>query len=198
MRIISALTRKKRLLVSGFLIFAVLFVLVAAVFIAVLGLREDVFPADIAVVLGNEVYADGTCSPRLAGRLERAVSLYELGLCDKVVVSGGVGSSGFDEAVAMRNYLVSRDVASEDIVVDSSGVNTRATARFTARHMRERGLGSAIAVSQFFHLPRAVRAFEAEGVSRVGSAFARYFEWGDLLSALREVPAYLAYAMRVK
>lgn len=198
MRIIPKLTRKKRFLITSSVVLAVLLVIVAAVFISVLGLREDVFPADIAVVLGNEVYADGTCSPRLAGRLERAVSLYELGLCNKVIVSGGVGLSGFDEAVAMRNYLVSRDVASEDIVVDSSGVNTRSTAQFTARYMKDHGLGSAIAVSQFFHIPRTVRAFEAAGVPRVGAAFARYFEWGDILSTFREVPAYLAYALGMK
>lgn len=178
--------------------FTVLLIAVAALFISIRGFHEDIFPADAAVVLGNQVYEDGTCSPRLAGRLERAISLYGQGVCGKIIVSGGVGQSGFDEAVAMRDYLLSRDVSSGDIIVDSNGVNTRATAQFTARYMREKSLGSVIAVSQFYHIPRSVLAFRKEGVPRVGSAFARYFERSDIFSTLREVPAYLAYAAGIR
>lgn len=197
MKNITRPSNKKRAVIAAIAILA--FLLVApALLLSLLGLRENVFPADVAVVLGNEVYADGTCSPRLAGRLERAVDLYEAGECGKIVVSGGVGLSGFDEGVGMRNYLLSRGVPGGDVVVDSNGVNTRATAQFTARYMKEHGLGSAIAVSQFFHIPRAVMAFRAEGVPRVGAAYARYFEWRDVLSTLREVPAYLVYAMGMK
>ncbi len=193
----TKIVNKKRTIIAVITVLA--FLLVApTLLISFLGFRENIFPADVAVVLGNEVYADGTCSPRLVGRLERAVDLYRAGDCKKIIVSGGVGLSGFDEGVGMRNYLLSQRVPRGDIVVDSHGVNTRATARFTARYMREHGLGSAIAVSQFFHIPRTVMAFRAEGVPRVGAAYARYFEWGDVLSTLREVPAYLAYAIGLK
>lgn len=187
----------KRKCLIGVVCLALLPVL-AALAISICGLLENVFVSDVAVVLGNEVYADGTCSPRLIGRLDRAVSLYREGLCDTIIVSGGVGLSGFDEATGMRDYLLTQGVPETDIVLDSQGVNTRATARFTAAYLRENGLEKAIAVSQFFHMPRSVKAFRKEGVPKVGSAYARYWELRDIFSTLREVPAYFAYAIGVK
>ena len=162
------------------------------------GLKEDIFPADLAVVLGNEVYADGTPAPRLAGRLDRAVDLYNGGFCKKIVVSGGVGKSGFDESVGMQRYLIAKGIPSDDIVADGLGVNTRATADFTVRYMRENGLDSVIAVTQFFHVPRSVMTLKSYGIERVGSAYARYFEPRDVLSTLREVPAVFAYSLGLK
>ncbi len=174
------------------------FLLIPALAISFRGLREDVWSADIAVVLGNEVYADGTPAPRLAGRLDRAVHLYREGLCKKIVVSGGVGKSGFDESVGMQRYLVAQGIPSDDIVVDGLGVNTRATANFTVRYMRENGLNSVIAVTQFFHVPRSVMTLKSYGIDRVGSAYARYFEPRDIFSTFREVPAVFAYSLGLK
>ena len=175
-----------------------LVVLAATAVLAVSGLRERVFPADVAVVLGNEVYRSGHPAPRLAARLDRAVDLYRQGLVKTVIVSGSVGKSGVDEATAMREYLLRAGVPAGAIVADPSGANTRLTAVFTAAYLREQGQTSAIAVSQFFHLPRSRLAFEQEGVPLVGSAAADYFEWRDVYSTLRELPGYLAYLARLK
>lgn len=191
--------RKKRiptlLRVAALLSFCVL---LAAGGICLWGLHENVFPADVAVVLGNEVYADGTPAPRLAARLDRAQNLYADGLCATLIVSGGVGRSGYDEAVAMRDYLVARGVPGSAVAVDSHGVNTRATARFVAEYLRARNQTSAIAVSQYFHLLRTESAFRAEGVPVVGRAYARYVEARDVFSVLREVPAVVFYFLGLR
>ncbi|HLO34943.1 MAG TPA: ElyC/SanA/YdcF family protein, partial [Candidatus Deferrimicrobium sp.] len=56
-------------------------------------------PADAAVVLGARVYADGAPSPLLADRIATGVELYRAGLVPRLVMSGGDGADGFNEAV---------------------------------------------------------------------------------------------------
>ena len=185
-------------IVTIFVLILLAILVLPAVAISLRGLEENVFHADLALVLGNKVYSDGTVAPRLAGRLDRALALYGEGMCERIVVSGGVGASGFDEAAAMRNYLLERGVPEERIVVDSGGVNTRASVDFTVGFMRENGLNSVLVVTQFFHIPRAVMALKSEGIPEVGCAYARYFELRDVYSTLREVPAFFAYSLGFK
>lgn len=173
--------------------------ILAAVWLSVTGLKEHIFAADAAVVLGNEVFADGTCSPRLKARLDAAVRLFERGVCRVIIVSGGVGESGYAEAYAMRDYLVAQGVSHNVIVVDCEGVNTRATARFTACYLAEHYQeGSAIVVTQFYHVPRCVMAFREEGIKHVGKTHSTRYRAEDVLALLREIPAYVAYWLGVK
>jgi uncharacterized SAM-binding protein YcdF (DUF218 family) len=160
------------------------------------GLRENVFKADAIVVLGNAVSPQGKPSPRLAARLDRGLELYQQGLSGTIIVSGGTGWQGVDEAWAMKEYLVSKGVPGAHIVVDSDGYTTWDTARFTADWLRENGGDSAIAVSQYFHMPRTVMAMERFGVPRAGSAYARFVEWRDGYSISREAPGWLYYRFR--
>jgi DUF218 domain len=83
-------------------------------------------PADVAIVLENTVYADGSPSPRLAARLDRAISI---GHTNLFFVSGGNDECGTGEALAMHRYLVRRGVPSNNIVVSGAGNDTWSTAR---------------------------------------------------------------------
>ncbi|MFL6520176.1 MAG: YdcF family protein [Chthoniobacterales bacterium] len=160
------------------------------------GLQDDLGSADLGIVLGNTVYPDGTPSPRLAARLDRALELHRQGLFQFVLVSGATGKEGRDEALAMRDYLLHRGVPSGDLLVDSNGGTTFATATNAHRLMHERGLHTALVISQYFHVPRAKLALRRSGVEKVYSAHAHYFELRDLYSAPRELIAFLRYALR--
>ncbi|MDL2283545.1 YdcF family protein [Oxalobacter sp. OttesenSCG-928-P03] len=177
-----------------------LFAVVAAAvgMIAHAGFNDRIFRADAGVVLGNHVYADGTPSPRLASRLDKAAELYKKGVIPLIIASGGKGKNQREEAPAMRDYLVRQGVPAKDIIVDTSGVDTRRTAVFTAAYLKARGLTSVIAISQYFHLPRCRIALESEGVEKVGTAHADYREWREVYSLLREIPGWLAYRLRLK
>lgn len=166
--------------------------------IALKGFSDTYSVADVAVVLGNHVYANGTPSPRLASRLDKAAYLYKKGFVPLIIVSGGRGMNKREEAPAMKQYLVDQGIPAGDIVEDPNGVDTRQTAVFTAAFLKKNGLKSAIAVSQYFHLPRCELAFEMEGVPEVGTAHADYREWREIYSLLREIPGYLAYRFRLK
>lgn len=96
----------------------------------------------------------------------------------------------------MREYLLQRGVPDAQVLTDSLGFTTYATAANARKMMRLRGLKSALVVSQYFHVPRARFALQRFGVEKVHSAHAHYFEWRDLYSAPRELIGLLSYAFK--
>lgn len=187
--------RRKKLLLASPLLLPAAFIL-GAVLIVADGLRDDIHPADVAVVLGNTVERDGRPSARLRARLDKAVELYRGGLFRHIIVSGGVGVEGFNEAEVMKSYLISQGVPEGRIVADGGGLTTSLTARNAARLMQEQGWQSALVISQYFHIPRTRLAVESCGVRPVYSAHAEYFELRDVYSIAREVIGYGAYLVR--
>lgn len=160
------------------------------------GLHDEIGQADLGVVLGNTVRSDGTPSPRLAARLDRTLELFQRGLFPLVLVSGARGQEGYDEAVAMRDYLVARGVPPAKVLIDSKGYTTLATTRNTLAVMQARQLHSVLVVSQYFHLSRAKLALRRVGVETVYSAHARFFSLRDFYSIARELVGFLSYLLR--
>jgi uncharacterized SAM-binding protein YcdF (DUF218 family) len=163
--------------------------------IAMDGVGDELGPADLAVVLGTKVGDDGRVSDRLAARLDRGAELYHRGVVPRIVVSGGRGRSGFEEADVMRGYLVAAGVPADRVVADRSGVDTWASARFVADFARRTGARRVLVVSQFFHVPRARLALRRQGLG-VGGAHADYHEPRDAWGLAREVPAWWLYLLR--
>lgn len=182
----------KRSAVNTFIVMATL-ILVAAIAISWDGLHDQVVHAELAVVLGNEINADGQPSKRLQGRLDAALELYMSGYVEAILVSGGIGANGFDEAAVMKKYLVEHGVLREKIYADNKGVNTFETARNVAELIRARHMGNPIVVSQYFHISRCRLALKKFGIEAVGNVHSTYFELRDIYSTFREVPAYVVY-----
>ena len=187
--------RRKKILLSSLLLMTGSFLLGAALIVAD-GLRDDIHPADVAIVLGNTVERDGRPSARLRARLDKAVELYRGGLFRHVIVSGGVGVEGFNEAEVMKRYLISQGVPGDNIIADGEGMTTSLTARNAAQVMKERRWRSALVISQYFHISRTRLAVRSYGVRPVYSAHAEYFELRDVYSIAREVIGYGGYLMR--
>ena len=187
--------RKRKLL--AFLVAAlVAWFIISAALISWSGLADDAVRADAAVVFGNTVLPDGRPSPRLQGRLDRALEIHREGLVPFIIVSGGIGVEGHDEAEVMKRYLVEHGVPAAAVHADGGGTNTLETARNASRLLAEKGMTSAVVVTQFFHVPRARRALRKCGVPTVHGAHARYFEWRDVYATAREVLAYYAYLLK--
>jgi uncharacterized SAM-binding protein YcdF (DUF218 family) len=160
------------------------------------GLRDNIRQVDSAVVLGNKVETNGQPSPRLQARLDKTLQLYQQGLFANVIVSGGVGIEGFDEAFVMKQYLVAHGIPEARIYVDSHGKTTYLTAKNTARIMKENNWQSVMVISQYFHIPRSKLALNKFGVSQVYSAHADFYELRDVYSTAREVVGYTSYFLR--
>ncbi len=168
----------------------------AAVAIAYDGLDDNVFNADIIIVLGNKVDCDGRLSPRLQARLNMAKELYNQGKAKSIFVSGGSGKEGFDEATVMSDYLIKKHIPTSAIVIDSKGVDTMATAKNASVYMKNQNFTSAIVVTQYFHVSRTKLALRQMGVSNLGNAHARIVETRDIYSLAREVIGYVVYAIK--
>lgn len=189
----------KRFIIRRFLLAVI--TLAALLFLATLvlvfaGLHDDPAHADLALVLGSKVERDGTPSLRLRARLDKTIQLYQAGLFSKIITSGGTGVEGFDESAVMRDYLVAHGIPRENVLLDSAGTTTFASALNTAQIARQQNAHSVLVISQYFHLPRARLALQRFGLAEVHTAHADYFEWRDLYSCPRELFGYVSYLFR--
>lgn len=129
------------------------------------GLTDYRRPADVIVVFGCRVNAEGGPSMALADRVRTGVELYHQGLASRLLFSGGPGEGEIHETEAMRRLAVYLGVPNSAIEVDRDGLNTQATVRnLAASEAYDQGSHSRIlAVSNFYHLPRIKLCFRRAG-----------------------------------
>lgn len=169
----------------------------ACAWVTVTGLADHAAPADIIIVPGNTVHADGTLSQRLQARLDAAIALYKGRLAPKILVSGGTGAEGRDEAAAMAAYLERNGVPATAIIRDAQGVTTAATAQNAAQYLRTLNGHSALVATQFFHVARTRLALERCGIRVSGTVHAQYFEMRDIYSLMRETVGLVYYQLKL-
>jgi vancomycin permeability regulator SanA len=170
--------------------------LISCAALVVSGFRDDIHKADVAIVLGNTVLPNGQPSPRLKARLDKVVQLYQQDLFSDVVVSGGIEPEGFDEALVMKQYLITHGLPGTHIFADRNGRTTYLTAKNLIPLAKEKHWKSIFVVSQYFHIPRTRLALTKFGLAPIYSAHADFFEMRDLYSIPREVVGFGSYFFR--
>jgi uncharacterized SAM-binding protein YcdF (DUF218 family) len=111
-------------------------------------------PAESIVVLGAAQY-DGHPSPVLRARLDHAVDLWNHHMAHIVILTGGRGRGDTtSEAAVSRSYVKKRGIPDEAILLDSEGRTTRASLLAVSRLLSNRGMKTAILVSDPFHMLR--------------------------------------------
>jgi SanA protein len=131
----------------------------------VTGSVDDLEHAQVAIVPGSLVLADGSLGRVVAERLDAAVALYEAGVVDKLLVSGDNGTAAYDEPDAMRVAALAAGVAPSDVFTDYAGFNTWHTMR-RARDIF--GVSSAVVVTQDTYAARSVDLARAAGIEAQG------------------------------
>ena len=155
-----------RLLFAGVLVLAAAAIWVRFSTAGYLYADPAVVPSrQVALVLGASVFRSGKPSPVVEARLRAAVRLLDAGKVKKILVSGDHKPDDYDEAEAMRTWLLHAGVPSAQIAVDYGGLRTlesvvRAQSKFDAR--------SVVVCTQAFHLPRAVFLARRAGIDAVG------------------------------
>ena len=133
------------------------------------GGRDDARPADAIVVLGAAQY-DGTPSPVFEARLRHAVELFHRGVAPVLVVTGGkLPGDRTTEAAAARAYALDNGVPDEAILVEDAGRTTHESLRAVGALLGERGLTSAVFVSDRTHMLRVLRIAQDQGLAAFGS-----------------------------
>lgn len=160
--------------------------------------RGHVYPlatvpaAPVVMVLGAQVYPDGTPSPFLAARLDLARQLYAAGTVRAVLVSGDHRQWHYDEPGAMSRWLVERGVPEGKVVQDHAGFDTYDSC---VRAKKIFGVDRMIVVTQGFHIDRAVALCRDAGIDTVGvgdesvKRFGRAWDYGAFREQLAGVKA---------
>lgn len=157
------------------------------------GLHDFTGKADVAIVLGNTVFKDGSLSPWLQGRVDEALRLYRNGQVKKIFVSGGIGTSYYPEGDGMRNYLLAQGVPAAAILVDNLGDNSYLTAKNFLTLNRLAHYQSAVVVTSYYHITRTKYIVRELGFRAVGGAYSRYMTVHDWYGLAREFPAFYKY-----
>jgi len=152
-------------------------------------------PADVALILGAKVHADGRPSRFLRERVEAGVALYLDGTVSQLIMSGdGNASEGYSEPEVMKQIAIDMGVPADAILVDPLGIDTYSSC-LRARDVY--GVTSMIVVSQEFHLARAVWIAERLGIPARGVYPAVNYRWSTLKGHVREVAAVAKAVMDV-
>lgn len=163
-------------------------------------MNDTATKADVAVVLGNRVEADGSLAPWTKGRMDAALRLYKEGRVTHYFISGGVSDeTKYPEAQGMKEYLVRNGVPDSLIVIDNKGVNTYHTAVNFDSYNQSRNFKSVIVVSQFFHITRTKYIIRKMGFKgRIESAASKAYTIVDVVGTLREVAGFYKYWLYYK
>jgi vancomycin permeability regulator SanA len=173
------------------------YLLISSLYITFIGLaEEDNLKSDFALILGNKIEENGNPSDRLKARLDRALEIYNQNLIQYIIVSGGIGIEGFDEAKVMKEYLVQKGIPANSVIEDNLGYTTESSAKNLKSLTSNDSSKTILIISQYFHLPRSVFLVKKQGFSNVKSTFARYFELRDFYSIFRECIALPVYSIK--
>ncbi len=182
--------RRSLLLVAGVVVLCgILFPLAQQVFF---GKTTYVRAAQVAVVFGAQVHADGQPSICLADRVRTAAQLYKAGLARRLLMSGARGANEpVNEVTVMRTLAIGLGVPAAAIELDPRGYNTDVTVRDTVPLFRAAGDRSVAVVSDFFHLPRVTAGLPALRLRRHHGAVARSSHPPDHPARLARDPGLL-------
>ena len=124
---------------------------------------QAVVEPGVALVLGAAQY-NGEPSPVLRQRLDLAVSLFQNGAVDKVVVTGG-GRAGdaTTEAKASYDYLRAQGVPDEQVLLEVQGTSTYESLAAAHRFLAADGVSEVVLVTDRFHARRALLVAEEVG-----------------------------------
>ncbi len=125
--------------------------------------------ADVIVVLGAAVWANGRPSPTLAARTQHALALYQAGYAPRLIFCGAVGNNPPSEAEVMRRLAVHAGVPADAMVLEDQSHSTEENLANAKKIMQARGWHTAILVSDPFHLYRAEWMARDLGLDAIGS-----------------------------
>lgn len=142
-----------------------------AAYIVWTGGRDQAAPADAIIVLGAAAY-DARPSPVFEQRIVHGIHLYERGLADWLIFTGGFGGEGarFAESEVARRYAIDEGVPEDRILIETVSRTTHENMEQAALLMHERGLRRAILVSDPLHMARSLRQARGQGIEALGSA----------------------------
>ena len=149
----------------------VLVVYIAANFISIclFAPKDQRQNADVAIVLGAATY-NGEVSPVYQERINHGITLYNEGMVDKIIVTGGVAEgSHTSDAWAAKEYAASKGIPVEAILTEDTSTITQENLENSKILMEANGCETAIIVSDPLHMKRAMLLAKDAGITAYSS-----------------------------
>lgn len=161
---------------------------------------DEARPAGAIIVFGAAEYA-GRPSPVLRARLDHGFELFELGIAPLVITTGGAANDPkFTEGGVGRDYLISRGIPDLNLIAETQGDDTAASARRTGAILHANGIKDCVAVSDAYHMFRVGQMMRAQGIavhlSPRPDSIPRT-AWARCYMAYREAVSYLLWKLHV-
>ena len=106
-------------------------ILIGTIVIAIKAVKKkDIYDKDYAIILGCQIRKDGSLTPLLKGRVDRAIEfrnkqLETTGKDLKFIPSGGKGENEpISEAEAIQKYLIEQGIDKKSIIIEDQSKNT--------------------------------------------------------------------------
>jgi uncharacterized SAM-binding protein YcdF (DUF218 family) len=151
------------------------------------GLEGAPGPADVVIVLGGGLEADGSPGRTTLQRVRAGVRLWRAGIAPLVLFSGGCRRAGVSEAESMARVAEREGVPRDRVLLEASSQSTFENGRYSSALLRARGIARAVLVTSPSHLRRGVAVFRRAGVDVRG--FVDPDAGAELYWAAREVVA---------
>ena len=121
------------------------------------------------IVLGAQVRTDGSPSVQLSWRLDAAAEAYSKKKVPVVVCGAQGKDEPMPEAEAMKQYLIGKGVAEEDILKDPESFNTNQNLKNAGVLLKERPeVQKVLVVTSDYHVPRSLALAKDQGYEAVG------------------------------
>ena len=181
---------------SLFLAAVILYSLFCAGSIVLYADRDDRAPADCIIVLGAGTNGS-TPNPVFRERLHHAITLYQEGYADIILLTGGYSPGNeHSDAYIAGQYLQSLGIPAEAILLEERSTITQENLQFAKEIMENEDLSTCILVSDPLHMKRSMlmaKDYEIEAVSSP-TPTTRYQTWRSKLPFLaRETFFYVGY-----
>ena len=149
--------------------------------------------SDALVVLGAQVYPDGSLSPQLELRMEAALAAYRDNPRPIIVCGAQGANEPTTEGQAMAQWLLERDVPREQVTAETASMNTRQNL-LNARALLPGDVRKITIITSDYHLPRALAiardvGLQADGIGSpckpefwVKNHFREVLAWGKFFA----------------
>ncbi len=160
------------------------------------GTSSHAVASDVIVVLGAAQF-NGTPTPVLQLRIDKASEVFKSGLAKKIItVGGGAVGDRTTEAQSSANSLRAHGIASKNIIVVPIGRDTLTSTKNYVAEMKKHGWKSVIVVTDPFHCYRAISMAKDLGAAATcapDKGQANLWSSSGARYVIRETGAYLAY-----
>ena len=158
-------------------------ILIGTIIIAIKAVKKKIeYNKDYIIILGCQIKKDGSLTPLLRGRVDKAIEFRnkQLETTGKDLIfipSGGKGSDEIiSEAEAIKNYLIEQGIDKKNILIDDKSTNTYENIKFSNRLVKKKNANIIFSTTNY-HVLRAGLIATEQGLllEGIGSKTKAYF-----------------------